>query len=117
MRPGGSARGENVPMGFRLLVFLLPLLVLTPSGASAAPPTVPIVLDVPGMRSEACVAAVRSKLKQFPEVTSVEFNLKKGKVYLQVGRGFEQYVALEHSLEDAGGAIHMFHPTYLVPQA
>lgn len=30
---------------------------------------------------------------------------------------FDQYVALEHSLEEAGGAIQMFHPQYLVPQA
>jgi len=63
------------------------------------------------------VAAVRSKLKQFPEITDARFDLKKAKVYLQAEPGFEQYVALEHSLEDAGGAIHMFHPSYRVPQA
>jgi len=60
---------------------------------------------------------VRSKLKQFPEITQVEFNLKKSKVYLQAVPEFEQYVALEHALEDSGGAIHMFHPRYLVPRA
>lgn len=30
---------------------------------------------------------------------------------------FYAYVALEHSLEEAGGAIQMFHPKLLVPQA
>src|SRR5689334_19215697 len=30
---------------------------------------------------------------------------------------FYAYVALEHSMEEAGGAIQMFHPKLLIPQA
>jgi hypothetical protein len=60
---------------------------------------------------------VRSKLKQFPEIVRTDVDLKAGRVYMQAKPTFDQYVALEHALEDAGGAIKMVHPTYRVPQA
>lgn len=63
------------------------------------------------------MAAVRSKLKRFPEIVQADIDLKTGKAYLQAQPSFDQYVALLHSLEEAGGAIQMFHPEYSVPRA
>lgn len=60
---------------------------------------------------------MRSKLNRFPEVVQADIDLKKGKAYLQAQPSFDQYVALLHSLEEAGGAIQMFHPAYEVPRA
>jgi hypothetical protein len=63
------------------------------------------------------VAAVRSKLKRFPEVVKADIDIKAGLARMEAKPAFDQYVALAHSLEEAGGAIQMFHPEYLVPQA
>jgi len=60
---------------------------------------------------------VRSKLKRFPEIVQAEIDLKTQQARLQAKPSFDQYVALEHALEEGGGAIKMFHPRYLVPQA
>jgi hypothetical protein len=63
------------------------------------------------------VAAVRSKLKRFPEIVKADIDRKNQRLTMQAKLSFDQYVALEHALEDAGGAIQMFHPRYLVPAA
>ena len=60
---------------------------------------------------------MRSKLKRFPEVREDAIDLKQGKAFLRAKPSFDQYVALLHALEEAGGAIQMFHPKYLVPEA
>jgi hypothetical protein len=60
---------------------------------------------------------VRSKLKRFPEIVQAEIDIKRSRAFLQAQTTFDQYVALEHALEDAGGAIQMFHPKYLLPRA
>jgi putative copper resistance protein D len=60
---------------------------------------------------------VRSKLKRFPEIVDVKISREAGMAWLQAQPSFDQYVALQHALEDAGGAIQMFHPAYLIPQA
>lgn len=60
---------------------------------------------------------MRSKLKRFPEIVKADIDIKTGKAYLQAEPSFDQYVALEHALEESGGAIQMFHPRYIVPQA
>jgi len=60
---------------------------------------------------------VRSKIKRFPEIVDVQISRTAGMAWLQARPSFDQYVALQHALEDAGGAIQMFHPGYLVPQA
>jgi len=60
---------------------------------------------------------VRRKLKQFPEVVQARIDTKTQKAYLEALPSFDQYVALEHAIEDAGGAISMFHPSYVVPKA
>jgi hypothetical protein len=60
---------------------------------------------------------VRRKLKQFPEIVQAEIDLKRQRGFFQALPTFDAYVALEHGMEDAGGAIHMFHPRYLVPRA
>jgi hypothetical protein len=63
------------------------------------------------------VAAVRSKLKQFPEIVKADIDLKQQLLTMEALPSFDQYVALEHGIEDGGGAIQMFHPQYLVPRA
>jgi hypothetical protein len=60
---------------------------------------------------------VRSKLKQFPEVIKADIDRKNERAYLEAKTSFDQYVALQHALGESGGAIQMFHPEYLVPQA
>jgi hypothetical protein len=60
---------------------------------------------------------VRSKLKQFPEVVKADIDTKSQRAYFEAKPGFDQYVALAHALEEAGGAIQMFHPKYLTPKA
>ena len=60
---------------------------------------------------------MRSKIKRFPEIVDVQISRPAGMAWLQAKPSFDQYVALLHALEDAGGAIQMFHPAYLVPQA
>jgi len=60
---------------------------------------------------------VRSKIKRFPEIVDVQISREAGMAWLQAKPSFDQYVALQHALEDAGGAIQMFHPGYLIPQA
>lgn len=60
---------------------------------------------------------MRSKLKQFPEVVAADINRKDQRAYLWAAPTFDQYAALQHALEDAGGAIQMVHPEYLVPKA
>jgi hypothetical protein len=60
---------------------------------------------------------VRGKLKRFPEVVKADIDRKKERAYMWAKPAFYAYVALEHSLEEAGGAIQMFHPKLLVPQA
>lgn len=58
-----------------------------------------------------------SKLKRFPEVIAADVNRKDQRAYLWAEPTFDQYVALQHALEEAGGAIEMIHPEYLVPRA
>ena len=60
---------------------------------------------------------MRSKLKQFPEIVKADIDIKTGRANLEARPEFDQYVALAHSMEEAGGAIQMFHPKYLTPQA
>ena len=60
---------------------------------------------------------MRRKLERFPEVKLDRIDLKAGRAYLRAEPSFYQYVALEHAVEEAGGAIQMVHPKYLVPQA
>lgn len=60
---------------------------------------------------------MRRKLKQFPEVVKLDIQLKKERAVMQAKPSFDQYVALLHALEEAGGAAQMFHPAYRVPQA
>jgi hypothetical protein len=58
---------------------------------------------------------VRSKLKRFPEVVQADIDRPKERAYMWAKPSFYAYVALEHSMEEAGGAIQMFHPRLLVP--
>ena len=60
---------------------------------------------------------MRSKIKQFPEITQSDLDLKTGRLRMSAKPGFDQYVALQHSLEEAGGAISMFDVRYIVPRA
>lgn len=60
---------------------------------------------------------MRRKLKQFPEVVKLDIDLEKGRASMLAQPSFDQYVALLHALEEAGGAAQMFHPAYRVPQA
>jgi hypothetical protein len=60
---------------------------------------------------------VRSKLKQFPEIVRADIDTKTQRAYFEAKPSFDQYVALAHALEEAGGAIQMFHPKYLKPKA
>lgn len=60
---------------------------------------------------------MRSKIKRFPEVVEARIDRKMGRAFLRAEATFDQYRALEHAVEEAGGAIQMFHPRYLVPQA
>lgn len=60
---------------------------------------------------------MRSKIKRFPEIVDVQISREAGMAWLQAQPSFDQYVALLHALEDAGGAIQMFYPAYLVPQS
>lgn len=60
---------------------------------------------------------MRDKLKQFPEIVKSEIDIKTGRAYFEAKPSFDQYVALAHAMEEAGGAIQMFHPKFLVPQA
>jgi len=60
---------------------------------------------------------VRGKLKQFPEVVKCDIDIRKGRAVMEALVGFDQYGALEHAIEDAGGAAKMFHPRYLLPKA
>lgn len=64
-----------------------------------------------------CAAAVGSKIKQFPEITRSDLDMKTGRLKMTAKPGFDQYVALQHSIEEAGGAIHMFDCRYVVPRA
>lgn len=60
---------------------------------------------------------MRSKLARFPEIVDARIDVRHERLEARVEPSFEQYVALQHALEEAGGAIQMFHPEYLVPQA
>ncbi len=59
---------------------------------------------------------MRRRLDLFPEILNAEIDLKTGRTVMHALDSFNQYVALEHSIEDGGGAIQMFHPRYLNPQ-
>lgn len=63
------------------------------------------------------MAAVRSKLKQFPEIVQADIDIKTGLAHFQAKPEFDQYVALAHAMEEAGGAIQMFHPKFRTPTA
>ena len=63
------------------------------------------------------MAAVRTKLKQFREVVRADIDRERQQLVMEAKPSFDQYVALAHAIEDAGGAIQMFHPEYVVPQA
>jgi len=60
---------------------------------------------------------VRRKLKQFPEIVEADIDTTLQRATMEALPSFDQYVALAHALEEAGGAIQMFHPRYLLPQA
>lgn len=103
-------------MRLRTLAFSLPLLLLLALPARAQQKTLPIEIDLPGIRCSACLSGVHDRIMRFKDVVKVDVSAEKQRAFIQVLPSFEQYVALEHTVEDAGGAIHMFHPKYRVPQ-
>ena len=63
------------------------------------------------------MAAVRRTLKRFPEIVKADISAQEQRATLWAKPSFNQWVALEHAIEDGGGFIKMFHPEYVVPQA
>jgi hypothetical protein len=59
---------------------------------------------------------VRRKIERYSEIVDVRIDRAAERVYMQALPQFESYVALAHGLEEAGGAIQMFHPKLLVPR-
>lgn len=102
-------------MSPRTLLFTL--LLLASALPARAADTVPIEIELTGIRCKPCVDEVLARIKRFPEITKTEIDIKKSRAYLTAAADFDQYVALQHSIEEAGGAIHMFDVKYVVPRA
>ena len=59
---------------------------------------------------------MRRKLKQFPEIVHSDLDVSTQRLKMRALPAFDQYVALEHNIEDGGGEIMMFHPRYITPR-
>lgn len=107
-----------------VLLLLFALSLGLPASAAAEPVYTPpagypvlIVMELTGIRCKTCVDGVMEKIKRFPEIKVQELDLKTGRLRMWAKPEFDQYVALQHSIEEAGGAISMFDCRYIVPRA